>query len=102
MRTALYALGLQQPAPAIDPYAATAAISKLRTMLDGTANTTPDDQGIQGANSTISNIVNADANSIAYARTTGQVLNIVYGTPNAASGGLFFPNGMNGNINMSA
>ena len=107
VRTALYALGLQQPAPAIDPYQATAAISALRAKLDGTNS---DDQGIapsgvtlaNAAANTLSNIVDADKNSIAYDRTTGQVLNIVYGTPNAASGGLFFPNGMNGNITMSA
>ncbi len=99
VRTALYAMGLQQPAPAINPYTATAAISALRAKLDGTNN---DDQGIAGANSTISNIVDADSNTIAYDRTTGQVLNIVYGTAAAAAGGLFFPNGMNGNIRMSA
>ena len=101
VRTALYALGLQQPPPAINPFTATGAISALRSKLDGTNN---DDQGIQGASSTISNIVDADSNSIAYARTTGQVLNIVYGQPSGsmASGGLFFPNGMNGNIHVSA
>ncbi len=100
VRTALYALGLQQPAPAIDPFAATAAISNLRSKLDGTGN---DDQGIQGANSTISNIVDADSNTIAYDRTTAEVLNIVYGQPagSKASSGLFFPSGMNGNIRVS-
>ena len=99
VRTALYAMGLQQPAPAINPYNATQAISALRAKLDGTNS---DDQGIGGANASISNIVDADANTIAYDRTTGQVLNIVYGTAAAAAGGLFFPNGMNGNIRMSA
>ncbi len=99
IRTALYAMGLQSPAPAINPYTATSAISALRAKLDGTNS---DDQGIAGANSTISNIVNADGNSIAYDRTAAQVLNIVYGTAAAAAGGLFFPNGMNGNIRQSA
>ena len=101
VRTALYALGLQSPAPAINPYTATGAISALRAKLDGTNS---DDQGIQGANSTISNIVDADANTIAYDRTTGQVLNIVYGAASGskATSGLFFPSGMNGNIRMSA
>ncbi len=45
-------------------------------------------------------IVAADANSIAYDRTTDQVLHIVYLSPSAgvvAKGG-FFPNGLNGNI----
>jgi hypothetical protein len=99
VRTALYALGLQTPAPAINPYTATAAISALRAKLDGTNN---DDQGIQGANSTISNIVDANSNSLAYFRTTGQVLNIVYGSPNAVNMGLFFPAGMNGAIHTAA
>ncbi len=98
VRTALYALGLQSPAPAIDPYAATNAISNLRSKLDGTNN---DDQGIGSA--TASNIVDADSNTLAYDRTTAQVLNIVYGQPkgSAAKMGLFFPNGINGNINTS-
>jgi hypothetical protein len=99
VRTALYALGLQTPAPAINPYTATAAISALRAKLDGTNN---DDQGIAGANTTISNIVDANSNSIAYDRTTGQVLNIVYANPAAVSSGGFFPAGMNGNIRTSA
>ncbi len=99
VRTALYALGLQNPAPAIDPYAATAAISALRSKLDGTNS---DDQGIGSA--TASNIVDADSNTIAYDRTAGQALNVVYGKPagSAAKMGLFFPNGINGNLNTSS
>jgi len=98
VRTALYAMGLATPAPSINPFTATAAISSLRSNLDGTNN---DDQGIQGASSTISNIVDADSNSLAYHRTTAQVLNIVYGNPAAVTKGLFFPAGMNGTINTS-
>ena len=98
VRTALYALGLQSPAPAIDPYAATAAISALRSKLDGTNS---DDQGIGSA--TASNIVDADSNTLAYDRTAAQALNVVFGKPagSAAKMGLFFPNGINGNINTS-
>lgn len=47
-----------------------------------------------------STIVAADSNALAYARTTDQVLHIVYGTnpgTYTASGG-FFPSGMNGTI----
>jgi hypothetical protein len=110
IRTALYALGLQTPAPPIDPYAATGAISKLRATLDGTYGTAGvDDQGIAPSGVTLANVAanttsnivdaNANANAIAYDRTTAQVLNIVYGNPAAVTKGLFFPNGVNGNIN---
>jgi Ferritin-like domain len=47
-------------------------------------------------------IVDADNNSIGFARTPSQILSIVTGqSPAAASGnkGVFFPNGLNGNIN---
>ena len=73
-------------------------ISALRATLSGAA----DDQGIDASQSTLGggfpspvNIVPADANSITYARTPRQVLNVVYGKA-GASNGLFFPNGVNG------
>ncbi len=100
IRTILYAKGIEG-AYSVDPIAATAAISKLRTTLDGTVSTTPDDQGIGGANASISNIVDADSNAIAYSRSTAQVLNIVYGTTSITTMGGFFPSGVNGTINMS-
>jgi hypothetical protein len=54
---------------------------------------------------TVSSIVAATtANAIAYARTTDQVLHIVYGTAGSGAGvksGAFFPNGLNGNITVT-
>ncbi|MDE3187382.1 MAG: ferritin-like domain-containing protein [Acidobacteriota bacterium] len=51
-----------------------------------------------------STIVAADANSIAFDRTTDQVLHIVYlnGTPGEVGAGGFFPNGLNGTIKATA
>ena len=70
------------------------AISALRGKLGGGAETML----------SINSIVAADSNAIAYARTTDQVLHIVYGTAPASGvkGGAFFPNGLNGNISVTA
>ena len=62
------------------------------------------DQGI--ARSTIngqlvSNIVPLDTNGIAFSRSPGQVLNIVYLNKAAATLGGFFPAGVNGNLRAS-
>ena len=77
---------------------ATALISALRAQLSGAL----DDQGIGADQSTIdggfpspSNITNTDPNSINFARTPRQVLNVAYGAIDASKGG-FFPNGVNG------
>jgi hypothetical protein len=95
IRTVLYSKGVQTPSI----YTDTADISALRRTLDGTGD---DDQGIQGSSPAISNIVPLDSNGLAFSRTTGQVLNIVYGTTAATTHGLFFPNGVNGSINTSS
>jgi hypothetical protein len=48
------------------------------------------------------NIVPDDSNGVAFARTPGQVLNIVYLNPSQASRGGFYPNGVNGSVHVSA
>jgi hypothetical protein len=75
---------------------ATVAISDARDGLDGDTDL---DQGLllDGA----SNIVPADENAIAFGRSTGQVLNIVYLNPASVTSGGFFPDGVNGDINAS-
>lgn len=52
------------------------------------------------ASVTASTIIAADANALAYARTTDQVLHVVYATAPGkyTTGGGFFPNGLNGTI----
>ena len=73
-------------------------ISAARDSLDGSDSL---DQGVSGT-ATMSSIVPADRDGIAFGRSAGQVLNIVYLNPNAVVGGGFFPVGVNGNIRASA
>lgn len=89
IRTVLYAKG-------VDTRAAATKISDARDSLDGASDI---DQGLGDA--TTSNIVPLDPNGIAYSRTTGQVLNVVYLSKAAVSAGGFFPNGLNGTIKTS-
>jgi hypothetical protein len=94
VRTTLDAKGIAAPS-LVD---ATEAISNARDSLDGASD---DDQGIR-AIGTSSNIAPLDANGLAYSRSTGQVLNIVYLNKAAVTAGGFFPNGVNGTIVTSA
>ena len=62
------------------------------TSLDGPGEK---DQGIRWKDS--ANIIPTDANGLAFSRSTGEVLNIVY-LGGAGSGFGFFPNRLNGAI----
>lgn len=94
VRTVLYGKGIATPSLRT----AADAISNARDSLDGPTDL---DQGITG-DATTSNIVPLDADGLAFSRTTGQVLNIVYLNKLAINKGGFFPNGVNGTINTSA
>ena len=73
---------------------ASQAIAMTRAKLDGTGN---DDIGV-GIVSGAATIVDNNAMGQTYARTTTQVLSIVYGGGAAGTGGAFFPNALNGTI----
>ncbi|MGI8434389.1 MAG: ferritin-like domain-containing protein [Nocardioidaceae bacterium] len=87
IRTNLYAKDLQHAAK---------AISDARDSLDGASD---DDRGIGPMK--VANLVPTDENGIAFSRTAPQVLNVVYLTPETATRGGFFPEGVNGTINTS-
>jgi hypothetical protein len=87
IRTVLYDRGLA---------AAANAISNARDSLDGPSD---DDQGITLNGK--ANIVPTDSNGLAFGRSPGQVLNIVYLTPKVANSGGFFPHGVNGQLHTS-
>ncbi len=70
------------------------SITNVRQSLD---NSSVDMEGRLSFKNGEPNLVPTDGNSIVFSRTTRQVLNIVYGGIDATSG-LFFPQGLNGNI----
>ncbi|MEO5938613.1 MAG: ferritin-like domain-containing protein [Sphingomonas sp.] len=113
VRTVLYAKGVVTPSLRTSAD----AISDARDSLDGTTaaqvptdaitgKAADDDQGISpvtaGSFGTGSNIAPLNANGLAFSRTTGQVLNIVYLNKAAVTLGGFFPAGVNGAIKTSA
>jgi hypothetical protein len=71
------------------------AVAATRAKLDGTNN---DDIGVSVGSNGAATIVDNDSNGMTYARTTSQVLSIVYGGGAAGTGGVFYPNAMNGTI----
>ena len=95
VRTTLF--GLDAANPNLNIAANATKIANARAMLDGTGNdevglgTTTNSLGL-----TASTIVPCDANSLIFARTTTEVLSIVYG--GGSGSGAFFPNGLNGTI----
>jgi len=93
VRTTLTRKGIEAP-QLID---ATEKISAARDSLDGPEDK---DQGIAPQDNA-SNIAPLDQDGLAFSRTAGEVLNIVYLTRTAAGQGGFFPNGVNGTIRMS-
>jgi hypothetical protein len=93
VRTTLFRKGIQTPALVT----ATERISDARDSLDGPSDK---DQGIAPRDNA-SNIAPLDNNGLAFSRTAGEVLNIVYLTAMARSQGGFFPAGVNGNIRTS-
>lgn len=107
IRTSIYGIDQKDNGPGFPAgtlRTLTQKISGVRATLDGTASKTPDDVGVSDITVTLngqtypaSTIVNADADSIGWARTTTQVLAIVYANPAGTPGG-FFPAGMNGTI----
>jgi len=91
VRGALYDKGLAD---------ATVKISDARDSLDGSSD---DDQGVvlgKGKKAVV-NIVPTDGNGIAYSRTPGRVLNVVYLNPGKVDRGGFFPHGVNGDVRVS-
>ena len=83
----------------------TQKISATRSKLANPSGTPVDDIGLTAANVTLNGsaslsattFVDADANSVAFARTPAQILQIVTGG-SSTNKGVFFPDGLNGTI----
>lgn len=98
VRTTLF--GLDAATPSLGIAATATKIAAARAKLDGTGS---DDVGLgvvtTNANvGSSSTIVDCDQNSLVFARSTTQVLSIVYAGGAAGTGGGFFPNALNGTI----
>jgi hypothetical protein len=85
--------------------ALTQKISATRSKLANPSGTPVDDIGLTTANVTLNGsaslsattFVDADANSVAFARTPAQIIQIVTGG-SSTNKGVFFPDGLNGSI----
>ena len=99
VRTALYARGVATPSLRTSAD----SISNARDSLDNNQDV---DQGISAIADPVygnrSNIVPLDTNGIAFSRSPGDVLNIVFLNSGAVSSGGFFPSGVNGPLNLSS
>ena len=92
VRTSLYNEGMTDDAV----FAAVQKISDVRGAVDGVGD---DDQSIGTA--TELNLVPTDAEGRAFGRSPEHILNIVYLTPERATSGGFYPNGLNGDLRES-
>jgi hypothetical protein len=77
-------------------FGAVQKISDVRGAVDGVGN---DDQSIGTA--TELNLIPTDAEGRAFGRSPEHILNIVYLTPDRATSGGFYPNGLNGDLRES-
>lgn len=94
IRTVLFGLDAANPSLGIN--ATATKIANARATLDGTNN---DDIGLGVVTDSLGSaatVVDADSTSIAFSRTTTQVLSIVYAGGSGKGG--FFPAGLNGTI----
>ena len=106
VRAILFMMGQAQNAGTLTaPFNIIKAVTAISNLRDSLDNGSKDkDQGItsDGTPSGVANIAPTDANGITFARTTNQVLRIVYGMATGAQGapapGTFFPSGLNGVI----
>ncbi|WP_306210281.1 ferritin-like domain-containing protein [Actinoplanes sp. RD1] len=87
IRTSLFEKGLS---------AQVEKLSAARNSLDGKGD---DDQGLMVGDR--ANINPLDKSGVAYSRTPGKVLNIVYLNPGKVSRGGFYPKGVNGTVRVS-
>lgn len=99
VRTTIYRKGLSTTGSTLIENAG--KISDARDSLDSSSDL---DQGIVATvnGQQVANLVPADSNAIAFVRTPGQVLNIVYLNKASVTSGGFFPGGLNGTVRSSA